>query len=348
MVVFDRFFVEEMFGWQVHRVTPRCLRILDTQDLHFLRAERQQASTKSAAETPRPAISMSVDVRGDLASRELASVQRSDCTLIISPAEMRLLTHDLAFPAQKLFYLPICSRLSTLRPFDPAASHQAKQGLCTIGNFQHAPNVDALHWLKEEIWPLLRARLPNAEFHVYGSHSKPSHERHFHDPSTGWHFKGFVDDHLAALAQHLVLVAPLRFGAGQKGKIVDALSVNTPVVTTSVGAEGMAGGGGSSSWGGLVADTPRDLASAVVQLVEDPSVWNRAVLAGRELIRENHDFDAHQARLGTHLKILLETLEARRGSDWMAATLFHSGNRATEFLSKYIKAKEELQHLKKA
>jgi len=339
VVVFDRFFIEEIFGWEVQQVLPGCLRILDTQDLHFLRAERQQAALGG---TSPPRWVTQIDVRADRASRELASIQRCDCTLIISPAEMALLEHDLSFPSSKLFYLPLCLRVSEMPKFDPAVvGFSSRRGLCTIGNFQHDPNVDALAWLKEEIWPLVRARHPAAEFHIYGSHSKPRHKETFHNPALGWHFAGYVDDHLAALARHQLLLAPLRFGAGQKGKIVDAWFSNTPVVTTPIGAEGMMmmmGEGETAGWGGAVATDAESFAGAVTTLLEDESRWNQAVLAGRGLLLERFDLDTHRGRLATQVAHLLETLETRRRADWMAATLSRSQYKATEYLSKYIKA----------
>lgn len=334
-VVFDRFFIEEMFGWQVQKLVPNALRILDSQDLHFLRKSRELNLKAGVSQ-------LNIDTRNDFVWRELASMQRSDVTLIISEAEHALLTNTLQFPASKLFYLPLCYQNTDLRLWSEQ-SFASRNHVCTIGNFQHAPNVDALKWLCKDIWPQIQKSTGlDVELHIYGSHSKPEHHSIFHDPkSRRQHFQGYVENQYDALAQHKVLVAPLRFGAGQKGKISDSWVVGTPVVGTSVAAEGMTSHVTPSSWGGEVADSAGEIAQATLRLLRDKAHWDQASKRGIELMKEKYDFAHHQSRFGDLVMQLRKNVESIRSLDWMAATLFASQYRATEYLSKYIQGKNE-------
>jgi glycosyltransferase involved in cell wall biosynthesis len=101
----------------------------------------------------------------------------------------------------------------------------------TIGNFMHKPNVDSILWLKETLWPQIRAQLPSAELHVWGAYAQDRH-RHLTNKKQGFFVKGHADDCFDTLSRYRVLLAPLRFGAGIKGKVADSWAVGTPVVTT--------------------------------------------------------------------------------------------------------------------
>lgn len=228
IVHFDRFMMEEQFGWRVDKWAPDALKILDTVDIQCLRDARHQA-LKAKRDLAQQ------DLASDLAKREIAAILRCDMALIISSYEMTLLTERFNVSPDLLHHLPFMVDLTTL----PKATKRfdERKHFMTIGNFRHAPNWDAVLYL-QSIWPLIRKQLPEAELHIYGSYP-PLKATALNNPTTGFLIKGWAEDAYAVVEHARVSLAPLRFGAGIKGKLLDAMIVQTPSVTTSIGAEGM-------------------------------------------------------------------------------------------------------------
>ncbi|MCH8496401.1 MAG: glycosyltransferase family 4 protein, partial [Balneolales bacterium] len=113
-----------------------------------------------------------------------------------------------------------------------------RRNFVSIGNFLHDPNTDAVRQLKSTIWPLIRSRLPEAELHIYGAYVNES-VLQMHNPREGFIVKGRAEDALETIKNYRVLLAPLRFGAGIKGKLIDAMRTGTPSVTTRIASEGL-------------------------------------------------------------------------------------------------------------
>ncbi|CAI5517301.1 unnamed protein product [Closterium sp. Naga37s-1] len=311
IAVFDRFTSEEAFSFRVRQRCPACLLVLDTQDLHFLRAGRQQVVSEGGS--IRDALHHVPDTSSRELLRELASMHRCDLTLLCSQAELALLTRCYAFPPHKLaltsfFYdSPEALPDSTSPSVAPALPPWEQRQHCVmLGTFRHAPNVDAVCWLASHIWPLIRAQLPMAECHVYGSYVTAAISS-LHSPSSGFIIRGHAPS-LDMLASYRVLLAPLRYGAGIKGKVLDSWRHGTPVVTTPIGAEGMGGRGGGwgeaepgegkrehgeavtegeeeegggqqweggQQWGGLCeAGDAEAFAADAVRLYSDPQLWS--------------------------------------------------------------------------
>ncbi|PRW59577.1 glycosyl transferase [Chlorella sorokiniana] len=255
-VVFDRFYAEEAFSFRVRELAPSALRILDMQDFHALRAARQRAAEAGAPAAD--VLSAGPDASSPECLRELAAIHRSDLTLVCSPVELRLLAGHYGVPASKLVLAPFFAPPS---PFDPAAASTAagaeaaaaapeavpappfeqRKHFLMIGNWRHPPNLDSARWACSEVWPALRQSLPpehrDAELHLYGAYAAGAAQQ-LHKPKAGVHLKGFAPS-LDIMLQYRVLLAPLRYGAGLKGKVVDSWWHGLPVVTTPVGAEGM-------------------------------------------------------------------------------------------------------------
>ncbi|GAB4821957.1 hypothetical protein N2152v2_009003 [Parachlorella kessleri] len=276
--VFDRFYAEEAFSFRVRDLAPGALRVLDMQDVHFLRAGRQRLAAQGA---PLPEV-LAWRPTSESAEclRELASIQRSDLTLVCSPEELRLLVGHYGIPANKLVLAPFFTPPSPFAPKKEAAapyesqhqhqqeeqqhqqSGQRPQGqgeeqgcpgfekrshFLMIGNFRHPPNVDSAEWACRELWPRIRSQLagssggaPAPELHIYGAHAPANAQQLLHKPKEGVYFKGFAPS-LDIMLRYRVSFAPLRFGAGLKGKVVDSWWHGLPVCTTPVGAEGMHG-----------------------------------------------------------------------------------------------------------
>ncbi|MGZ6539728.1 MAG: glycosyltransferase, partial [Bacteroidia bacterium] len=164
IVVFDKFMVEEQFGWRVAENCPGALRILDTIDLHCLRIARQQALKEKRIFT-------GSDLFSDIAKREIASILRCDISLIISEVEMKLLKEHFKVDEKLLYYLPFM-----LDPVDETTiskwlKYEERANFITIGNFLHEPNWNAVLFLKEEIWPLIRKKIAGAELNIYGAYA---------------------------------------------------------------------------------------------------------------------------------------------------------------------------------
>jgi len=217
LVVFDRFFTEEQFGWRVAQYCPQALRVLDTCDLHSLREARQQLLKQSmpvhAKEAERHQVgAVTADAAAlykcmaanDLAQREIAAIYRCDLSLMISSFEVDLLRQYFSVPA----YL-LCDTNLMLVPIQrQLMSYEQRQHFLSIGNFRHAPNWDAVLWLKHAIWPRIRLQLPQAELHVYGAYPPPK-AMALHQPQQGFYMKGWADNAQNVMAQAKVCLAPL-------------------------------------------------------------------------------------------------------------------------------------------
>ena len=277
IVLFDRFMMEEQFGWRVEKQCPNALRVLETSDLQSLRDARQQQLKShlkhnpeqddfSALFAPSPVETFEHMADADLAQREIAAIYRSDLNLMISEYEIDLLIEQFHVPRSLLHWCPLMVNGAPTEfvPFEQ------RQHFLSIGNFRHAPNWDAVLWMKTHIWPLIRQQLPEAQLHIYGAYTPPKATA-LHNPKQGFHVLNWAEDALAVMSNARICLAPLRFGAGIKGKIADAMLCGTPNVTTPVGAEGMHGG---MRWPGAI----ERLASGTATR---PRTAQRTLLAGR-------------------------------------------------------------------
>lgn len=347
MVLFDRFFTEEQFGWRVEKVCPTALRVLDTSDLHSLRYARQSLlkQTQQACiteveknhvgaveATPDTIAVMMVD--DDMAQREIACIYRCDLSLMISSFEMALLQEQFGVSAKLLHH---CTLMAHFRPEQSVSGFEQRQHFLSIGNFRHAPNWDSVLWLKHAIWPRIRQALPQAQLHVLGAYPPPKATA-LHNPQQGFHVLGWVDDALALMAQARVCLAPLRFGAGIKGKLADAMLCGTPSVTTAIGSEGMCGG---LPWGGAVAQGTGDFAAAAISLYQNAAEWQEAQTHGTQIIQNyfNRE-DAGQALL-SRLTSAKQQQDENRRKNFTGMMLRHHLHKSTQYMSQWIAEKNK-------
>ncbi|MDG6404103.1 glycosyltransferase family 4 protein, partial [Pseudomonas quasicaspiana] len=287
IVLFDQFMIEEQFGWRVEKHCPHALRLLETSDLQSLRHARHMqlknylSNAEQADDLKRFFEESDRDIfsamaTGDLAQREIAALYRSDLSLMTSDVEMQLLTREFRVPEAILHWCPlmVSDVPASARPFAERAH------FLSIGNFRHAPNWDAVLWMKNAIWPLIRQQLPKAQLHIYGSYTPPKATA-LHNAAQGFHVMNWAEDALKVMSEARICLAPLRFGAGVKGKIVDAMLCGTPTVTTPIGAEAM---NGNLPWPGCVASSAAEIADAAVRLYQDEERWHEAQSAGWELL----------------------------------------------------------------
>ncbi|WNC69419.1 glycosyltransferase family 4 protein [Thalassotalea nanhaiensis] len=325
IVMFDRFMMEEQFGWRVEKNCPSALKILDTEDLQCLRHARHQA-LKANKELDHSFLF------NDLAKREIAAILRCDISLIISSFEMDLLINTFNVDEQLLHHLPFMVELNKL-PQNTLAFSERKNFM-TIGNFRHAPNWDAVLYL-QSIWPLIKKQLPDAELHIYGSYPPPKATA-LNNPKTGFIIKGWCEDALAVMEQARVCLAPIRFGAGIKGKLLDAMIMQTPNVTTSVGSEGMHKG---NPWPGVISDDINNFADAAVDLYNNEQTWQTAQNNAHSLLNSIYDSAALGESLINKIADTEQSLLAHRLNNFTGAMLKHHSMASTKYMSQWIAAK---------
>ncbi|NJB69837.1 glycosyltransferase involved in cell wall biosynthesis [Saonia flava] len=328
-VLFDRFLTEEQFGWRVAKHAPNAIRILDTEDLHSLRAAREDCHKATVPFT------LDHWIRHVVTKREIASIYRSDVSLIISSYEMDILKNVLRVPTTILHHLPF--QLDKIETTKNGLSFEERTHFICIGTGKHSPNVDAFLWLKKDIWPRIHKELPKAKLHIYGSYL-PQQITDLHNPAEGFYVLGRTADVEEVMGQARINLAPLRFGAGIKGKLADALVAGTPSVTTDIGAEGMHQ---NLPWNGAIENTVEGFAQAAVHLYQNQEKWQEAQENGVAIINQLYDKTVLNEGLSTKLKELEQNLEAHRTKNFTGAMLLHHSMASTEYMSRWIAEKNK-------
>lgn len=328
MVLFDRFMTEEQFGWRVAEQCPNALRVLDTEDLHSLRKGRQQAF-KDGARFDQSYLF------NDFAKREIASIYRCDLSLIISEVEMKLLQHEFKVPENLLFYLPFHLDAISEETIENLPLFNQRQDFITIGNFLHEPNYNGILYLKETIWPLIKHQLPNAKLHVYGAYASPKITQLHHEAS-GFLIQGFAEDVHPIMANARICLAPLRFGAGLKGKLVDAMVNGTPCVMTSIAAEGMFG---DLEPNGFILDIPQLFADQAVLLYQKEALWKEKQDHGFKILKARFNKTNFHGPFFKTLKDIIFQLDKHRHQNFTGQMLQHHALQSTKYMSKWIEAK---------
>ncbi len=329
-VIFDRFVIEEQFGWRVKEHCPQAIRVLDTQDLHFLRRNREKAlkAGKAVSEIAQ----CQFDLISDDTLRELGSIYRSDCSLLVSSFEKQLLMERFSIPHELLFL----HRFHYDNPPSVPSFHE-REDFMMIGNFRHPPNADGILWIRSEIWPLIRQQLPTAKLYIYGAYP-PREMMNLSDKKIGFNVMGPVSDQFETLKRHRVNLAPLRFGAGIKGKISDGWWSGTPVITTSIGSEGMAE---SLPWGGEVEDQAMIFAQKAVDLYSHEASWVKAQENGFRIIQKLYNKANLSQEFMNLLAHLKENRTALRNANVVGSILGHHLYKSTKYFSKWIEEKNK-------
>jgi len=330
IVLFDRFVTEEQFGWRVAENCPNALRILDTEDLHFLRLARQLAfKEKREFSTP--------DLFSDTAKREIASILRCDLSLIISETERNLLQNEFKIDASLLHYLAFLVDeidAQTLKDFPDFSN---RKDFIFIGNFLHEPNWNTVQYLKETIWPHIHKLLPEARLKIYGAY--PSQKvLQLHKPSDQFYIMGRAADAAAVVKNARVVLAPIRFGAGAKGKLIEAMQCGTPSVTTTIGAESMPG---NLPWNGTIANDPDEIVRAAAELYQNEMLWKQAQSNGIAILNNRYSKRIFEKNFLDAISKLQSNLQKHRQQNFIGLILQHHLLASTKYLSRWIEAKNK-------
>ncbi len=331
VVLFDRFMMEEQFAWRVEKTCPNALRILDTEDLHGLRYARQALAKNNDKVITDVALS---DLLSERFVRELAAIYRCDLTLMISQYEMELLRNTIGVPNDILHYLPFM--LDQTQPSANTITFEQRQHFVSIGNFRHEPNWDAVVQLKQTIWPIIKKALPQAQLHIYGAYP-PKKATQLHNQQQGFFVKGWCEDAFEVLRRTRVLLAPLRFGAGLKGKLLDAAQCGTPMVTTSIGAEGIF----QEQYPEIKADDFNQFAEQAIALYNNPENWHQAQQNGHDMLKQ-FTFKQHHEPLAERIEQLLANTVEHRLHNITGAMLRHNSMKSTQYMSQWIEVKNQL------
>jgi glycosyltransferase involved in cell wall biosynthesis len=342
IVMFDRFMMEEQFGWRVEKHCPNAVRVLETCDLQSLRdarKERLKQRLKASddaddfSELFAPALREEFELMADtdVAKREIAAIYRCDLNLMISSVEIELLVEQFKMPRDLLHWCPLMVDEPTAAP----VPFEDRAHFLHIGNFRHAPNWDAVLWLKATIWPLIRAQLPGAQLHIYGAYTPPKATA-LHNPAQGFHVMNWAEDALEVMSAARVCLAPLRFGAGIKGKILDAMLCGTPNVTTPTGAEAMHG---EEPWPGAITLTAQAFADNAVALHNDKQRWLAAQDQARALLASRYRHAIHGPALIARLMDCRAHLAQIRRDNFTGSMLRHHQHKSTQYMAQWIEAK---------
>lgn len=329
IVLFDRFMMEEQFGWRVSENCPEAMKILDTEDLHCLRKLRHEAYKKKIK------FDVFQLVSSDLAKREISSILRCDISLIISEYEIQLLKEVFKIDSRLYIHLPFLLPNINDIAQKKWCPYSDRSHFIFIGNYLHAPNVNAVIQLKKVIWPIIRKKLPKAELHIYGPYASQQILQ-MNSKKDGFLIKGAANIALESIGSSRVMLAPLMFGAGIKGKLIDAMLAGTPSVTTQIGAEGMMG---SLSWNGFVEDDLEAFAEAAISLYTNEKKWRQKQLNGIEIINRRYSKESLESTFYKNIERRLKSLETNRKMNFIGSILQYKTMQATKYMSKWIEVK---------
>jgi len=280
-VLVARVYQAEAFDPLIRRYCPNARYIFNTVDVHFLR-EHRQAEVEGSA---------SLQVQAERTREvELGIMARADATIVISADEKTLLEQH--YGLKRIYHIPLIREI-----YGSKRIFLERRDLVFIGS-AHLPNVDGVLYFHREIFPLIRREISEIQLIIIGEelrntlHDQPGYEALAGDPSVK--MVGFVEDLAEYFDKVRVMVAPLRYGSGVKGKIATALSYGVPCVSTAIGIEGM---GLKHEYNVLEADGPEDFARQVVRLYKDGMLWERLSENGLAFMSQEYSLEMGKKRL---------------------------------------------------
>jgi len=242
---------------------PNCKIIYDTIDLHFLRMNRQAALENKTQDNKAE----------EMRELELSLMKKSDITILTSPVEADLLHKEDS--SLKFAILPnIHTESGAVDGFD------RRKNMIFLGGFQHTPNIDSAEYLVQKIWPKIKEKIPDLKLYIIGS--SPT-EKIKKLSSEDIEVTGFVKDIFPYYKDCKMMLAPIRYGAGVKGKITQSLAMGLPVITSSLGAEGINLEDGKNC---MIADSEDDFAKKAIQVYTDEKLWKTLSHNGMDVAKE--------------------------------------------------------------
>ena len=261
----------------VKQYCPKAKIVFDTVDLHFVREQRQAIIEKSQ-ELQKNAQKTKI--------QELSVIRKADRTIVLSTEEREILLNEPDIIGEKIAVVPLIREIP-----GRGNSFHARKDILFVGGFEHRPNVDAMLSFVRDIWPLIKKNLPELTFYILGS--KPPKEI-LDLAGDDVIVTGYVSDLSTYFHDCRLSVAPLRYGAGLKGKVATSLSYGLPCVASSSAVEGSGLKPGEEI---IVANTPDEFAKAVVGLYLNEALWNDLSERGLDFMNLNFSFAAGRQKL---------------------------------------------------
>lgn len=250
---------------------PNATVLFNTVDLHYIRELRKGQLLQDP---------MIVEEAMKIRERELDAVKSADVTIVVSDYEEKLLKEEL--PGSKIYKIPLIREYSSLLSPVP---FEARSGIGFIGSFLHQPNLDAIDNFLENIWPIVLSLNSQIHLRVIGSNIP---ERLTNSQVKNVEFVGYVEDLEAELDKLRLTIAPLRYGAGAKGKLVSSLGRGVPAVVSAIAAEGM---GLNDRKEILLAELDHTFAEAIIELYGNRELWTSLSVSGSELIKNTYSLE---------------------------------------------------------
>lgn len=254
----------------VHELCSNAKIIFNTVDLHHIRERRQGMALNDPSLVLRSR---------ETERREISLIERADFSLVVSTFEEDLLGSDATKGKLKVF--PLIREVSDC----VIPSFDSRSGIAFIGSYQHPPNVDAVEIFLSEIWPAIYADRQDITLYIVGS-DLPDRIRKRND--AGVSFVGYVENIDAFLDSIKLTVAPLRFGAGAKGKVLSSLARGVPCVASVIAAEGMLLADGVEI---AIASGPDEYLSKILELYDNDTLWSRYSSIALDAVRTRHSLE---------------------------------------------------------
>lgn len=328
IVLFDRFMIEEQYSWRVMENCPNALRILDTEDLHFLRFAREKAYQRKT--------DLQEQLLNDITFREIAAILRSDLSLIISNVEIILLRETFQTNPTLLYELPFMESPLIPQHLLGTPGFDERQHFAFIGNFIHEPNWQTVLLLKKDIWPKIRKRNPKAQLHIYGAY--PSAKvLQLHNGREGFHILGRAENAIQTLQQYRILLAPIPFGAGIKGKFLDAIRAGTPFITTNVGAESIVEQGKDT----IAVSSLENFHDVAAELYENETAWQQEREKNKQQFNSLYDKTHLEQPFINHVNALQKNLAEHRRNNFLGQLISRNSQLSTKYMSLWIEEKNK-------
>ncbi|GFE60838.1 glycosyltransferase [Geobacter sp. AOG2] len=245
------YFIADYYLPRIRLIQPRCPIIIDTVDVHYIRKYSQSNITNNNEDIENANITKNIETK---------IYNKADVVITVTPDDAKLLSMDC--PKLRIRIIP------NIHEINCCSNNANDHSIIFIGGFTHEPNIDAILFFHKEVLPIIRKSIPGIQLKIVGS--APTKDIiALQDENII--VTGFVSSTSPYLHASKISIAPLRFGAGMKGKIGEAMAHGVPVVTTSVGAQGM---GLTNRKNVIIADTPEDFAHAVEELINDAELYN--------------------------------------------------------------------------
>ena len=270
-VILSRYYVAEPVMPMIRSYCPRAQIWFDTVDLHYLRESRMAEMAGDAAAVKAAALTK---------QKEYAVAQACDLTLVVSPYELQVMNEE-----DPSVDVAVLSNIHAIH--GGHVGYHKSQDIMFIGGYQHTPNVDGILWFVKDILPIICQSIPDLKLHIIGSKAPPEVEQLGQHPNVEFH--GFVADIEPLMRSIRLAVAPLRFGAGVKGKVNMSMSYGQPVVGTHVAVEGMYTQHGHDV---MMADDAEAFAHAVTELYQSQTLWQQLSKGGMQNVEKWFSFQA--------------------------------------------------------